>query len=61
LDESGIKLTDLDAVYARGGLLRPISGGTYIVNEAMLTDLEKVFSDQHASNLGEEKAKTYPA
>lgn len=52
LDVGGIQLTDLDAVCGRGGLLRPISGGTYIVNEAMLYDLEKGFSGQHASNLG---------
>ena len=28
------------------------AGGTYIVNEAMLDDLKKGFSGQHASNLG---------
>ena len=52
LDVGGIKLTDLDAVCGRGGFLRPIAGGTYIVNEAMLNDLKKGLSGQHASNLG---------
>lgn len=52
LEVGGIQLTDLDAVCGRGGLLRPISGGTYMVNKAMLTDLKKGFSGQHASNLG---------
>ncbi|MFC5603496.1 butyrate kinase [Sporosarcina koreensis] len=52
LETCGIQPSDLDAVCGRGGLLRPISGGTYIVNEAMLNDLEKGFSGQHASNLG---------
>ncbi|WP_252502995.1 butyrate kinase [Sporosarcina sp. Marseille-Q4943] len=52
LNAGGIQLTDLDAVCGRGGLLRPISGGTYNVNEEMLNDLKKGFSGQHASNLG---------
>ncbi|MGN7387690.1 butyrate kinase [Sporosarcina sp. SAFN-015] len=52
LEIGGIQLTDLDAVCGRGGLLRPISGGTYMVNEAMLRDLKNGFSGQHASNLG---------
>ena len=36
----------------RGGLLRPIEGGTYAVNEAMLEDLRNGYSGEHASNLG---------
>ncbi|MFS0691127.1 butyrate kinase [Sporosarcina sp. 179-K 8C2 HS] len=52
LNAGGIQLTELDAVCGRGGLLRPISGGTYNVNEEMLNDLKKGFSGQHASNLG---------
>ena len=42
----------MSAVCGRGGLLRPIEGGTYAVNEAMLEDLKKGYSGQHASNLG---------
>ncbi len=34
------------------GLLRPIEGGTYAVNDAMLEDLKTGFAGQHASNLG---------
>ncbi|KMT63507.1 butyrate kinase [Paenilisteria newyorkensis] len=45
-------LTQLAAVVGRGGLLRPIAGGTYDVNEAMQRDLEIGVSGQHASNLG---------
>lgn len=52
LDEEGINISKLSAVCGRGGLLRPIEGGTYAVNEAMLKDLKKGFSGQHASNLG---------
>lgn len=52
MDEEGINISKLSAVCGRGGLLRPIEGGTYAVNDAMLVDLKKGFSGQHASNLG---------
>ena len=52
LKEGGINLADLDAVVGRGGLLKPIKGGTYIVNDAMVEDLKIGVSGQHASNLG---------
>lgn len=52
LETGGIRMTELDAVCGRGGLLRPISGGTYNVNLEMLNDLKNGFSGQHASNLG---------
>ncbi|WP_170007601.1 butyrate kinase [Bacillus fonticola] len=52
LDEEGINISKLHAVCGRGGLLRPIEGGTYAVNEAMLADLQTGYSGEHASNLG---------
>lgn len=52
LAEAGIELTTLHAVVGRGGLLRPLAGGTYAVNEAMLEDLKKAERGEHASNLG---------
>lgn len=52
LDEEGMNVSKLSAVCGRGGLLRPIEGGTYAVNEAMLEDLREGYSGQHASNLG---------
>ncbi|XKG63067.1 butyrate kinase [Mesobacillus maritimus] len=52
LDTQGINVSKLNAVCGRGGLLRPIQGGTYAVNAAMLDDLEMGYSGQHASNLG---------
>ncbi|WP_072887510.1 butyrate kinase [Ornithinibacillus halophilus] len=52
LDYEGINISKLDAVCARGGLLRPIEGGTYEVNEEMLNDLRQGLNGEHASNLG---------
>lgn len=52
LDKEGINVSKLSAVCGRGGLLRPIEGGTYRVNDLMLTDLKAGFSGEHASNLG---------
>lgn len=52
LKDEGINISKLDAVCGRGGLLRPIAGGTYTVNDAMIEDLQKGYSGQHASNLG---------
>lgn len=52
LDEGEIKLSDLSAIVGRGGLLRPIEGGTYIVNASMLEDLRVGVLGEHASNLG---------
>ncbi|MCA1009618.1 butyrate kinase [Halobacillus halophilus] len=52
LDQEGINISKLSAVCGRGGLLRPIEGGTYEVNEAMLEDLKNGYNGEHASNLG---------
>lgn len=52
LEEHGIKISELDAVSGRGGLLWPIPGGTYLVNDQMLEDLKVGVQGQHASNLG---------
>jgi butyrate kinase len=42
----------LDAAVGRGGLLRPVSGGVYAVNELMKQDLCSGRYGNHASNLG---------
>ncbi|XJZ26160.1 butyrate kinase [Bacillota bacterium Lsc_1132] len=52
LEENGINISKINAVCGRGGLLRPIAGGTYTVNQTMLSDLRSGFAGQHASNLG---------
>jgi len=52
LKEEGLELKDLKAVVGRGGLLRPMPGGTYKVTEAMEEDLKVGYQGEHASNLG---------
>lgn len=52
LKEKGISLSEIDVIVGRGGLLKPIESGTYIVNEKMIEDLKKAERGEHASNLG---------
>ncbi len=52
LNENKIKLEQISVVVGRGGLLRPMPGGTYIVTDKMLEDLKRGYQGQHASNLG---------
>ncbi len=52
LEESGIPAASLDAVVGRGGLLRPLRGGTYRVNDRMIEDAHVGVQGQHISNLG---------
>lgn len=52
LDEKGFAVGDFDAFVGRGGLLRPIEGGTYGVNDDMIADLRTCRYGTHASNLG---------
>jgi butyrate kinase len=52
LDQEASTLEGLTAVVGRGGLLRPMEGGVYEVNERMVEDaLERPLA-QHAANLG---------
>lgn len=52
LEKNNIEIKSLDGVVGRGGLLKPIEGGTYSVNERMLEDLKIGYNGEHASNLG---------
>ncbi|MDB4897876.1 MAG: branched-chain-fatty-acid kinase [Firmicutes bacterium] len=52
LERGGISGSSLSAVAGRGGMLKPIPGGTYRVNAAMLEDLRRGVQGEHASNLG---------
>lgn len=55
LDEQLLPLVEdysVAGVVGRGGLLKPLKGGTYIVNELMLDDLKSGKSGFHASGLG---------
>lgn len=47
-----LNFSELDAIVGRGGLLKPIPGGVYKVNELMLEDLRRGVLGEHASNLG---------
>lgn len=51
LADVGISINDLSCVVARGGFLKPISGGTYLVDENMCHELINS-PKEHASNLG---------
>ncbi len=51
LESSGINLKSIDIVVGRGGLLKPIQGGVYKVNEVMLRDIRNPMGE-HESNLG---------
>lgn len=52
LKNNNISLGSLDAVVGRGGLLKPIEGGTYAVNDKLIEDLTANIVGEHASNLG---------
>lgn len=52
LKSKNFDVKELSAVIGRGGLLKPIPGGTYKVSEALLEDLRVGKQGQHASNLG---------
>lgn len=43
---------NLEAVVGRGGLLRPVEGGTYRVSPGMIQDARRGVQGTHASNLG---------
>lgn len=48
---AGIDIHDFAIIAGRGGLLKPITGGVYKVNEKMLSDIKNPMGE-HASNLG---------
>ena len=50
LEEKGHPIEKVDAIAARGGLLRPIESGTYEINERMVEDLKSERYGSHASN-----------
>lgn len=51
LNENNIDIEKIDIISARGGLLKPIDGGTYGVNKLMLDELINFTNGEHASNL----------
>lgn len=52
LKENKIDLGSLSAVVGRGGLLRPVVSGTYLVNDLMIRDCRDGYLGEHAANLG---------
>jgi len=52
LDGASIDINTFDAVVGRGGMLKPIEGGTYLVNDAMVAYVKEAPRGEHASNLG---------
>ncbi len=52
LNEKEFDIKSLNVVVGRGGLLKPIPGGTYAVSDGLLEDLKIGKQGQHASNLG---------
>lgn len=65
LKDAEIRIDLVKAVVGRGGLVKPIESGVYLVNERMIQDLiHSPFGAEHASNLGgliaADLAKTIP-
>ncbi len=52
LEEKQFDIKSLNVVVGRGGMLKPIPGGTYAVTDELLADLVVGKQGQHASNLG---------
>ncbi|MCF8234665.1 MAG: butyrate kinase [Bacteroidales bacterium] len=52
LDNADVTEDHVKAVVGRGGLVRPIESGVYMVNDKMKHDLQNSPLGEHASNLG---------
>ncbi len=52
MEESGIALEDLSAVMTRGGLLKAVVGGIYLVDNEVKQDLLSSKAGEHISNMG---------
>ncbi len=52
LNASEISNDHVKAIIGRGGLIKPIESGVYLVNEQMIHDLKNSPLGEHASNLG---------
>lgn len=52
LEQHRLDFSTLSAVVGRGGLLHPLPGGTYRVDQGVLGELLEARYGQHASNLG---------
>lgn len=52
LEKEDIEIASMDAIIGRGGLLHPLKGGVYEVNQDMIDDLESSRYGWHSCNLG---------
>ncbi len=57
LQEAGFDISAFDAIVGRGGVVYPVEGGTYSVDDRLLEDLHKGVQGEHVSNLGAPIAK----
>ncbi len=51
LEQNNIQLKEFDAIVGRGGILSPLTSGTYYINKNMLEELRERPRIEHASNL----------
>ena len=49
--ENNIDFAEIDAIAARGGFCKPVSGGTFTINDRLLADLHDASFGEHAANL----------
>ena len=52
LSDTDYNISDFDAIVGRGGMLKPIESGTYLVNDEMIEYVKEAPRGEHASNLG---------
>lgn len=52
LRDKNVDLYKIKAVVGRGGLIYPVPGGTFLVNDQMIADLRKGVMGDHPSNCG---------
>lgn len=52
LAENNIAVSSINVCVGRGGILKPIEGGTYEVTDEIVEELKKAKYGEHASNLG---------
>ncbi|ACL63418.1 butyrate kinase [Anaeromyxobacter dehalogenans 2CP-1] len=61
LSRAGVRAGELAAVAGRGGLLPPLAAGAYLVDDALVAELERAAHGEHASNLGAPMARALAA
>lgn len=52
LTENGYNMTDFDGISCRGGNVKPIPGGIYLLNEEMVEDMRSEKYGVHPTNVG---------